>query len=87
MLCGSGVKAGMACSQVKLYVAIHERFEKGALQMSMFIYFAFYFIHADAGASKSIFRFILVHVLVSSSLMLVYFVANIALGPDLQKIL
>jgi len=38
MLCGWGVKAGMACLQVKLCVAIPERFVvfKGALQMSMF---------------------------------------------------
>jgi len=28
MLCGWGVKAGMACLQVKLYVAISERFRK-----------------------------------------------------------
>jgi len=38
MLCGWGVKAGMACLQVKLCVAISERFRKciGALAMSRF---------------------------------------------------
>jgi len=42
MLCGWGVKAGMACLQVKLCVAISERCRKytwlfkGALQMSRF---------------------------------------------------
>jgi len=44
MLCGWGVKAGMACLQVKVGVAISERFRKnikGTFQMSRFTLFTF----------------------------------------------
>jgi len=48
MLCGWGVKACMACFQVKLCVVISERFEngivlKGALQMFRFSFLSLYF--------------------------------------------
>jgi len=48
MLCGWGIKAGMTCLQVKLCVAVSERFRKctlkGALQISRFTRYTFYLL-------------------------------------------
>jgi len=51
MLCGWGVKAGMACLQVKMRVAISECFGKCIWYLKVlykcpgFLYFAFYLLN------------------------------------------
>ena len=57
MLCGWGVKAGMACLQVKLHVCVMPYMSalenttvfKGALQMSRFTLLLLYFIRLSTG--------------------------------------
>jgi len=57
MLCGWGVKAGMACLQVKLCVAISERCRKytwlfkGALQMSRFTLLTYLLTYSNLSAT------------------------------------